>query len=595
MTVSPSDSIGVLHVDDEPGLAEIVAEFLEEIDPRIEVTTENDAKDGLDRIFNSEDEFDCIVSDYDMPEINGQEFLELVREKRPNLPFILFTGKGSEEIASQAITAGVTDYLRKGTGTDQYQLLAKQIENSVSRWRTQYRLNKIREQTDVLLEDSPVMITVSIDGKCTFINQAGADLLEADSRESIIGREFLEIIHPIETEQEDEEIFLPEGRQGEGVANLERHLTTVDGTTKYVEVTARPIVFGGEDAILAIVKDITTRKQRENELRKREQQYRSVAENFPKGMVLLFDEDLRYTVAKGQGLSDVGLDAYELEGKTIFEGLPKTVCELFESRCRQALEGEEDVFELEYDDHVFRVHTLPIRDKQGEVFAGMQIAPDITSERKQTEELKNQNEKLKDFSSVISHDLRNPITTARGHLKLARKKDNLSKLTDIEDSLDRMETLIEDVLSLARSGLTIDSTEEVSLHSVALKAWTQVRANGTDIEISEDLIIEADSNRLRELLGNLFRNSIEHAQTERQIRIGARGDGFYIEDDGIGIPKSDREKIFETGHSTTDEGTGLGLAIVKQIAEAHGWEVSITESSNGGSRFNFTNVEIVGN
>ena len=593
MRDSAPEDIHVLHVDDEPSLTEIVSEFLEDIHDKMVVATETSARDALDRLFSSDEEFDCIVSDYEMPGMNGQEFLEAVREKRPNLPFILFTGKGSEEIASQAISAGVTDYLRKGTGTDQYQLLANQIENAVNRWRTQYRLDWIREQTDVLLEDSPVMITVSIGGECTFINQAGVELLGAEGRESIIGRKFLDLIQPIGPGKEDEEIFLPEGNVSDGVTNLERQLTTVDGVTKFVEVTARPIVFGGEDAILAIVKDITDRKQREKELRKREQQYRSVAENFPRGMVLLFDEELRYTVAKGQGLSEVGLDSYNLEGRTIYQGLPDQLRELFEPRYHRALNGEEDVFELEYDDHVFRVHTVPIRDKDGEVFAGMQIAPDITSERQQTEKLKNQNDKLKEFSSVISHDLRNPITTARGHLKMAEQKDDLSKLEDIEESLDRMEALIEDVLSLARSGLTIDDMEPVSLRSITRKAWSQVKSNGTDIEIGGEIVIEADGNRLRELLGNLFRNTIEHAETERRIRVGKCYDGFYIEDDGIGIPEDDREKIFETGHSTSEEGTGLGLAIVKQIAEAHGWTIDVSESSTGGTRFDFTNVTIL--
>lgn len=166
-----TEVIHVLHVDDKPSLTEIVSEFLEDIHDKIIVASETSAGDALDRLFNSDEEYDCIVSDYEMPGMNGQDFLEAVREKRPNLPFILFTGKGSEEIASQAISSGVTDYLRKGTGTDQYQLLANKIENAVNRWRTQYRLDWIREQTDVLLEDSPVMITVSIDGECTFINQ----------------------------------------------------------------------------------------------------------------------------------------------------------------------------------------------------------------------------------------------------------------------------------------------------------------------------------------------------------------------------------------------------------------------------------------
>jgi PAS domain S-box-containing protein len=583
------ETIRVLHVDDEPDLAELVATFLGRVDERLLVETETSAKGALDRLSDADEHFDCIVSDYDMPGMNGQELLEAVRETRPDLPFILFTGKGSEGIASKAISAGVTDYLRKGSGTDQYQLLANQIANAVTRSRTQDRLEQTQNQTDVLLEDSPVMITVSVDGTCRFINQAGVELLDADSRDTIIGQEYLDYVHPAD-DQEDESVLLPKREGTKGVANLERQLTTVDGQTKYVEVTARPIVFGGDDAVLAIVKDITERKKREESLREREHQYRSLAENFPQGMVFLFDEDFRYTVAKGQGLSNVGLDSYNLEGETISEALPETLYELFEPRYRQALAGEEDVFELEYEDRVFRVHTLPVRDREGEVFAGMQIAQDITEERRETNTLRDQNDRLAEFTSVISHDLRNPLSVARGNLALVQETGDTETLETVDASLERMDVLIDDVLSLAQSGLTIDTVEEVSLRQVSEEAWKQVSSNGTEITIEQDLRFEADASRLRELLGNLFRNTIEHSESERRIHIGKLENGFYIEDDGIGIPEQDREDVFEAGHSTADDGTGFGLAIVKQIADAHEWDIRITESSNGGTRFNITGV-----
>ncbi|GAA0528637.1 PAS domain S-box protein [Halorubrum aquaticum] len=583
------ETIQVLHVDDEPDLGELVATFLEQVDERLLVETTTSATDALDRLSDVDGHFDCIVSDYDMPGMNGQELLETVRETHPELPFILFTGKGSEEIASKAISAGVTDYLRKGSGTDQYQLLANQIANAVLRSRTQDRLEQTQNQTDVLLEDSPVMITVSVDGQCRFVNQAGVELLGADCRDSIIGREYLDIVSPAD-DQEDESVLLPKREGSEGVENLERQLTTVDGQTKYVEVTARPIVFDGDDAVLAIVKDITERKQREKQLRQREHQYRTLAENFPQGMVFLFDEDFRYTVAKGRGLSNVGLDSYDLEGKTISEALPETLYELFEPRYRRALAGEEDVFELEYKDRIFRVHTLPVRDREGEVFAGMQIAPDITKERQETNTLRDQNDRLAEFTSVISHDLRNPLSIARGNLTLAQETGDTEALETVDTSLERMDVLIEDILSLAQNGLTIDTVEEVSLREVSEEAWKQVSSNGTEIVIEEDLRFEADSSRLRELLGNLFRNTIEHAESERTIQIGKRTDGFYIEDDGIGIPEEDRDDVFDSGHSTADDGTGFGLAIVEQIAEAHDWDIHITKSSNGGARFDITGV-----
>lgn len=127
--------IRVLHVDDEPDFAETTAAVLEHGHERIEVTTETSASDGLDHL--TDEVVDCVVSDYDMPDVDGLEFLESVREEHPNLPFILFTGEGSEQLASEARSAGVTDYLHKEGGTEQYERLATRIGNVVTRHRGQ--------------------------------------------------------------------------------------------------------------------------------------------------------------------------------------------------------------------------------------------------------------------------------------------------------------------------------------------------------------------------------------------------------------------------------------------------------------------------
>lgn len=132
-------SIQVLHVDDEPDFGPLVATFIERVDDRFEVLTTTGANDALDRL---DDDIDCIVSDFDMPDMNGLELLEVVREEYPDLPFILFTGKGSEEIASEAISRGVTDYHQKETSTDQYTVLANRIANEVERFRSNKALKK---------------------------------------------------------------------------------------------------------------------------------------------------------------------------------------------------------------------------------------------------------------------------------------------------------------------------------------------------------------------------------------------------------------------------------------------------------------------
>ncbi|SFC76411.1 PAS domain S-box-containing protein [Halobiforma haloterrestris] len=148
--------ITVLHVDDDSRLGDLVAEFLERENTRFTVVTETSASDGLERI---EAEMpDCVISDYDMPDQNGLDFLNAVRDAYPDLPFILFTGKGSEEVASEALSAGATDYLQKASGTNQYTILANRVKNAVEQYRSQKQLKRERSRMKFALQSTKAAI-----------------------------------------------------------------------------------------------------------------------------------------------------------------------------------------------------------------------------------------------------------------------------------------------------------------------------------------------------------------------------------------------------------------------------------------------------
>ncbi|QLG27962.1 GAF domain-containing sensor histidine kinase [Halorarum halophilum] len=201
-------------------------------------------------------------------------------------------------------------------------------------------------------------------------------------------------------------------------------------------------------------------------------------------------------------------------------------------------------------------------------------------------ELKRQNERLEEFASVVSHDLRNPLNVAQGRLELARDEVDNEHLGHIEEAHDRMADLIEDLLSLARTGQALGEVESVALTPLVREVWTTVP--GGDLTMNPDLgTVDANASRLRELLENLFRNAVEHASEDVAVEVDTLPDaaGFYVADDGPGVPPEDREAVFERGFTTAAEGTGFGLPIVREIVEAHGWRISLTESDGGGARF----------
>jgi len=155
-----------------------------------------------------------------------------------------------------------------------------------------------------------------------------------------------------------------------------------------------------------------------------------------------------------------------------------------------------------------------------------------------------------------------------------------------------MEAIVEDTLTLARQGDTISETESVSLTNLIGKCWATVDTDDATIEIVDEMTFQGDPDRLQHVFENLFRNAVEHGGSDVTVRVGRLGEqGIYVEDDGPGIPADERGTVLEPGHSSAGGGTGFGLTIVKRIVEAHGWELSITEGTDGGARFEFEMAE----
>lgn len=800
-----TDTIRVLHVDDEPGFADMTAEFLQRYDGRFTVETTVNTDDALRKL--NETPFDCVVSDYDMSQQNGLDLLKSVRETYPDLPFILFTGKGSEEIASDAISAGVSDYLQKGTGTERYSLLANRIENLVTQHRAQTRLKSRVEQQQCVADLGQTALgttslTTVFDQAVTHVsemfNADYAKLLEYRSKhddlivravtgwendivdEETIGTgpdsqagytlqsECPVIVHQLQNEQRFQGSHLL--REYGVVSGISVIVGSPNDPWGVLEIhTTTETVFTDDDItfvqnIANAVANAATRHAREQEFKQTTERLELALEEANAGIwewnlatdelywsdeflsllgispdrfdgtinvfedrlhpddadqvndaiehtletgepyrvkqrILAGDGTYTWLDVRGQLIQDesrmigVGFDITEqqqlekeltdhvealqtlygitseadvsfdekqhrlLEFGCEFLDLPfgfiteitessqhilaavgdhellqsGESCPIEQSYCQNVIDEEprslaihnavssEVISEESYQTFTLGsyiggklvingnlIGTVCFADDEpkGEQFSEMQqtfvelLARWLSYEferRYTTQRLEKQNERLESFAGVVSHDLRNPLSVAQGWVDMVRTECDTEhqSLDHVEHAHDRMEQLITDILTLAREGETVSEFEPIPMRHVVENCWENVQTYDAELVCETNQTVYGDEGRLRQIIENLFRNSIEHGGDDVTVRIGTLPDGFYVEDDGPGIPESERERVFETGYSTGDDGTGFGLSILKEIVKAHGWQVSLTEAESGGTRFEFTGVETV--
>ncbi|GAB7008649.1 PAS domain S-box protein [Halorubrum trueperi] len=282
--------VRVLHVDDDPSFLDLVATYLERLDDAFDVRSETDVDAALGALET--EPIDCVVSDYEMPGTNGLEFLDRVRESGSEVPFVLFTGKGSEEIASEAISAGVTDYIQKQPGTDQYTVLANRIRNAVDQHRSRAALAASQERLSLFIEQSPLG-TIEYDDtfRIVRVNPAAEEILGYSASELVDGTWLP---------------FVPEDMHRH-VAELERHLMSDKGGYRSVNANVRrdgqrircawhnQVVTDGDDEVIRVFsqfEDITEEEERKREIERTNAVLSTVLDTLPVGM-LVEDADRR--------------------------------------------------------------------------------------------------------------------------------------------------------------------------------------------------------------------------------------------------------------------------------------------------------------
>jgi len=585
----------VLHVDDEPEFAELTATLLERETERLDVLTETSADAALATV--ADHRIDCVVSDHDMPGTDGLELLEEIRADYPDVPFILFTGKGSEEVASKAISAGVTDYLQKGGGSERYALLANRIENAVERYRSQAAADRQTRRLETLIDNLPGMVyrcrtergwpMVSVEGDVMELTgYAAADL---ESGAVSWGEE---IIHGDDRERLWDDVR--RSVRDTGSFECTYRIETADGATKWVWERGQEVtVEGFSEPVLEGF--ITELHGHDEQVSRSERRFEAIFED-PNMLVGLLEADGTVIDVNETALGYVDADRAELRGVPFWE-TPWWSEEARDDLQRWIAEAADGAY-VEYeatheppngDDVSVEGSFRPVVDSDGTVSTIVVSAKDVTDRTRREAELRQQNEQFAELANVLSHDLQSPISAVRGRLDLARETGEMEHVERAAAALERIDELRRDIVETLRTGEVVSETEPIAVGDAVAEVWHALDPPAAaSYEVAGDLRVDADPDAFKRLLENLVGNSIEHGGDGVHVRLNRLPDGFAYEDDGPGIDPADRDAVFVPGFSTKagTDGIGMGLASVRQTVLAHDWTISVTDPTDlGGARF----------
>jgi PAS domain S-box-containing protein len=634
----------VLVVDADAEVADDLAARLGATDGSVVVRTAATAAAAEEAVADGS--VDCIVSEHELEDGDGVALLCRLGDGYPDLTRVLFTRAGSEAVASDAIDTGVDAYVPKQLGADgpvDAPATAAAYERVVSAVETGLHA---ADRPTVPPEDTAAKIdtlhdvAMDLEG-CTV--EADIYQLAVDAADMVLEFDMSNIdlvedgrLKPVQTSAEmprdgvesvpldGESVAARVARTGEAMYTEDlRQVLDADPTQMtyrsgvtvpisdigvFQAISEEVAAFDQSDLELAEtlmqhVAESVKRIRFQRTLREERDRFAALFENVPDPVVRLrttgrptiaavngafaetFDFDAEAVV--GRPLDEVLTAPDTAGGDSVFPGI-EAVDDAAPTELRLgAADGPRD----------FLVHVVPVdptaseTDESDEVYG---FYADITPTKERKRELARQNERLDEFASIVSHDLRNPLNIAEGHLQLATDRIGADDdLEEVEWAHGRMRDLIENLLSLARSGSVVHEPDELSLSATADQAWSSVHLPDARLDTAGDMRVRADRDRLTDLLVNLFRNAVDHGRPDVTVRVGPLDDGvgFYVADDGPGIPVDARDQVFASDYTTSDEGTGFGLAIVHQVAKAHDWTATVTESEHGGARFEFLTAE----
>jgi len=259
---------------------------------------------------------------------------------------------------------------------------------------------------------------------------------------------------------------------------------------------------------------------------------------------------------------------------------------------REVIARDESRLEVEEYTDFIDSHTLtskvPWHDADGEVDGLVGLTQDITEYKVQEHASRRQHERLVKVALVAAHEFRNELQVAHGRLQLM---DDDEQVAVVEESLSRIASIVDTVVELASEGRNAQQRQPLWLSTLSREVWDTLDSGRASLRIDEDHRIVADPESVSLFLQILLKNALEHAGPTVTVTVGTTEEGFFLEDDGPGFAVDPPDRVLDAGFTTVDENTGFGLYVASSIAQDHGWTISLSESADGGARFEIRNVE----
>ena len=575
--------ITALYIDDEPAFLEIAKAFLEN-EGEIAVETVTSAMDALVKLETNE--FDAIICDYQMPVVDGIQLLKTIRMQGRNTPFILFTGKGREDVAIDALNNGADFYLQKG-GNPKTQFLELQnmVLRSVHQRRAEVAARESEEIYKELFKDN-IEVMILVDPKTGIIADANiaAITFYGYSVEELSQMRVTQLASgtngwPLNVMNQDQI-----GKDAKVVSQTK----LANGTLRDVEIYSGMIRVHGRQLGYAIIHDITMRKLAEDKLWQTGSKLRAIIQTSPLAIISLDPDGSLATwnpaAEKMFAMEDASkvhpfpflmednieetkaIKEYVLKGERLFD---------MEVR-RKTSEGQERIISLS---------TAPIMDQSGRFGGTIVVATDISERKKMEQRLIQLNEVLRLINGILRHDTLNELAVLKGSLEMYQKTRQDQYLTTAKSSVDRSVEMIRRMKELESLAISGGAFKVYRLRKLVEKV---LEGYSLDSQIEGDCSIYAD-DAITSVIDNIMRNAIIHGKADRvEVKMWSDGEFCYlrIADNGMGIPEDIKRRIMEEGFSYgVNAGSGLGLYLVSKVVERYGGTLSAEDNEPKGTIF----------